>query len=383
MYKNLLEPCGLTDVAFLPYGSTKSSDLTVRYKTPATTMRYPHNKTENFVLFYDQEPLFKSHSAHTFDRHFFNIFKCGKSFNVLATSEHSQEKRNIITENMLYDWYYFFHGFASLDWYKIYRHMPNVEKPFTKVFISLNHLMTKDRSYRLNLVSSLMEQDLIQYGLVSLQLEDKYGSWKDELFSSDSNLSVDSKKRIFKQLHTLTSPLVVDTHAPSGTLSAEADIELQQQALWNIVSETVFYHDKLHLTEKIFKPIVSRRPFILVGAPNNLAYLKSYGFKTFDRWIDESYDSETDSDIRIQKITEEIAKLCALTPDELNTMHKEMEEVLEHNFMHFYTDFKTQIVHELVDNFEGCLNQYNCGKIGDKRIKPDINFSEVKKRMLL
>ena len=37
----------------------------------------------------------------------------------------------------------------------------------------------------------------------------------------------------------------------------------------------------MHLTEKIFKPIVNKQPFMLLAAPDNLAYLKSYGFKTY------------------------------------------------------------------------------------------------------
>ena len=45
--------------------------------------------------------------------------------------------------------------------------------------------------------------------------------------------------------------------------------------LFHIVTETIFYDNKLHFTEKVFKPIVARRPFFLVGAPGNLAYLKS------------------------------------------------------------------------------------------------------------
>ena len=41
--------------------------------------------------------------------------------------------------------------------------------------------------------------------------------------------------------------------------------------------------------------------------------LKAKGFKTFDKWWDESYDEEIDLELRIQKIVkilEEIAKFC-------------------------------------------------------------------------
>jgi hypothetical protein len=85
-----------------------------------------------------------------------------------------------------------------------------------------------------------------------------------------------------------------------------ADYTYSLSSLWNIVTETVFYDNKLHLTEKIFKPIVLKRPFVLVGAPGNLQYLKEYGFQTFDKWINEDYDNEIDPDIRIKKIVARI-----------------------------------------------------------------------------
>jgi hypothetical protein len=145
--------------------------------------------------------------------------------------------------------------------------------------------------------------------------------------------------------------------------------------LFHVVTETIFYDEKLHLTEKIFKPIVARRPFFLVGAPGNLAYLKSYGFKTFDHWVDESYDSETEPDQRLVKIVNELDKLCKLSESELMQMYEEMQEILEYNFNWFYTGFREQITNELVDNFDLLIKKYNAGK--DTSFKNYINVSNI------
>ena len=160
-------------------------------------------------------------------------------------------------------------------------------------------------------------------------------------------------------------------------------------AFWHVVTETVYFLPKLHLTEKVFKPIVAQRPFILVAAPGNLAYLKSYGFKTFDRWIDESYDQEEDHYVRIEKITREIEKLCALSKTELDTMYNEMKDILVYNYDHFYGEFKTIIVNELVDNFEGILMQFNNGRQPGNHSKYHYRYelsreylAEVKQRLL-
>ena len=203
------------------------------------------------------------------------------------------------------------------------------------------------RSYRLHLVSNLIEQGLVDYGKVSLF----HRGWQSTIEDSESPLDNRARIKIYKSLKDLDGPLTIDTNNPTGALSAEVNFDDLTSAMWHVVTETIYFDPKLHLTEKIFKPIVAQRPFILVGAPGNLAYLKSYGFRTFDRWIDESYDEEQDHYIRIEKITEEIARLCALEPADLIIMYEEMQEVLEYNFNHFYNDFKGIIVEELVNNF--------------------------------
>jgi hypothetical protein len=139
--------------------------------------------------------------------------------------------------------------------------------------------------------------------------------------------------------------------------SASADIPRGVDALWHIVSETVFYYDKLHLTEKIFKPIVSKQPFILLAAPGNLAYLKSYGFKTFDGIIDESYDLIQDNDTRIDVVAAELNRLCNMTPEEKQQVVEAIAPIVEYNFHHFYGEFKHIITRELLDNTKALFKE--------------------------
>jgi hypothetical protein len=121
-------------------------------------------------------------------------------------------------------------------------------------------------------------------------------------------------------------------------------------AFWHVVTETVFYYDKLHLTEKIFKPIVSKQPFMLLAAPGNLAYLKSYGFKTFDSVIDESYDTIQDNDARIDAVTKQLAWYCNLSDREKNNIMCAVKPIVLHNFHHFYGEFRHIITRELLNN---------------------------------
>lgn len=374
VYANLLAPVNTSGHYFLPFGSVLPGDMVGTHNwTPNV-----HTGRSNYCLFYDQEPLFKIElpSDHKFLR--------TKTATILANSEHSDLKRDLCKENNYYDWYYFFHGFAALTWYRDYKYIGQVENRFTKVFINLNRLTTKDRSYRLFLVSKMIEKDLVKHGHVSLCLTDpSQTTWQEELEYKHTKLSNNAKNVIRQNLSTLNGSLVVDQENPQGDLSAHAgpeELKLNQSALWHVVSETVFYYKKLHLTEKIFKPIVSHRPFILVGAPGNLAYLKSYGFKTFDRWIDESYDTEEDNDKRIGMIAEQLDKLCKLSMDQLRDMQVEMKEVLDYNYNHFYGEFKTIIVDEMLENFKGVARQWNNGRVDREKLicLDKIDFDRVK-----
>jgi hypothetical protein len=75
----------------------------------------------------------------------------------------------------------------------------------------------------------------------------------------------------------------------------------------------------------------SKVPFILVAPPHTLSYLKTFGFKTFSNWWDESYDSEEDHYKRIIKIFDLIDYINLKSLDELKIIYAEMFDVLEHN----------------------------------------------------
>lgn len=374
-------------VYYHPFGTYNNRILLEQHKS---TNIWRANQPLFHCYFADQEPYYdytfplikKSllYSQHADLEH---------RISILANSEKSDLKRQFLKSEKYYDWYYFFHGFAALDWYRDFEYL-NITSfnRFNKVFICYNHLISKYRSYRLHLASNLISEDLIKHGSVSLFLKDNEGTWQDTVSSPESLLDTRARIKIFNTLKNITAPLLIDTDSPDGTLSADVNFAGLTSALWHIVTETVYFLPKLHLTEKVFKPIVARRPFILVAAPGNLAYLKSYGFKTFDRWVDESYDDEQDNYIRIEKITAEIKRLCNLSPAELQQMHQEMQDILEYNFYHFYNEFKTLIVNELVDNFAGVLAQINNGRQPNNHSKYHQRFEltpeylqQVKKRL--
>lgn len=100
----------------------------------------------------------------------------------------------------------------------------------------------------------------------------------------------------------------------------------------HIVTETTFGQPFPSYSEKIINSAVCLKPFIMVGPPNNLKYLKALGFKTFDRWWDESYDSIEDHEQRILEIFKVIDYIDSFSLDDLKKMYLDMFEVIEHNY---------------------------------------------------
>jgi len=298
---------------------------------------------------------------------------------IIANSEKSKLKNELMKNYQYLDWYFFYHGFIALDWFRDYKFCRNTDIKISKLFICLNHLLTENRSYRLNLLNRLLQSGVIDKGIVSAPLLTK-DLIKKEVFCPNTKLSKNTKKDIMSNLYTTAKPIVLDKEINLSHASASIiDYNYSLSSLWNIVTETVFYEDKLHLTEKVFKPIVLRRPFILVAAPGNLKYLKEYGFKTFDQWIDESYDEEPDPDIRIKKIVDEISKL---SKKNLLEMYEEMIPILDYNYNHFFGKFKEIIAEEAIDNYKKCVHLYNKDLSQRFQIQDMITYNNIKERIL-
>lgn len=86
-------------------------------------------------------------------------------------------------------------------------------------------------------------------------------------------------------------------------------------------------------TEKLLKSFFYKLPVIVVGLPCVLESVKSLGFKTFDCFWDESYDTIYDPDKRMQKILQLIDDISTKSISELNAIYysKDMQDILNHN----------------------------------------------------
>ena len=88
-------------------------------------------------------------------------------------------------------------------------------------------------------------------------------------------------------------------------------------------------------TEKTYKVINCKRPFIAFSTPYFLKGMNEMGLKTFSPYIDESYDTILDNTERMKAIVAEVKRIRTLPQDEYETLISNIKPITEHNFNFF------------------------------------------------
>jgi hypothetical protein len=104
-----------------------------------------------------------------------------------------------------------------------------------------------------------------------------------------------------------------------------------KNSLINIINETYFFNNIIHITEKTYKPIAFLQPFILLGAAGSLQHIKDMGFKTFGEFWDESYDTEIDDFIRFTKIVNIVEEISNWSKQKKIDFSYKIKGILEYN----------------------------------------------------
>lgn len=115
-----------------------------------------------------------------------------------------------------------------------------------------------------------------------------------------------------------------------------------QQALVYVGLETVAIYPAPFLSLISFKGIATKRPFIILGAPGTIKYLQDLGFRTFNQWWDESYDSELNFETRTSMIISLVEQISHYPHHRLQEICAEMSDILEYNYQHLTSTFIAQ-----------------------------------------
>lgn len=104
----------------------------------------------------------------------------------------------------------------------------------------------------------------------------------------------------------------------------------------HVVAETFheFSSRRAFFSEKIFKPMMFMQPFVLIGEAYGLANLRRLGYRTFDKIIDESYDTIEDNEQRMYAAVASAKEFYNKPKEELDTVMIEILPILMHNINH-------------------------------------------------
>jgi hypothetical protein len=101
-------------------------------------------------------------------------------------------------------------------------------------------------------------------------------------------------------------------------------------------------------------------PFVLVSTAGSLKYLRSYGFKTFDRIWNEEYDFQTDDSNRLIMIADLLKQLDSLSIQQKQDLYTAAIPIIEHNYNHFYSGaFESILWQELTDMLKHMADYFN------------------------
>ena len=128
--------------------------------------------------------------------------------------------------------------------------------------------------------------------------------------------------------------------------------DIVQQGLIYVALETICNHPTPFVSRISFKGIVFKRPFIVYGCVGTLKFIRSQGFKTFGDFWSEEYDQVDCIETRTDMILSILSEWANKPPDELQTALLDMSSILEHNFLHYTTNFANNQKNKLIQGLQ-------------------------------
>jgi hypothetical protein len=251
-------------------------------------------------------------------------------------------------------------GCSHLEW--MGASYPNYNKeyqpgPKLKKFLCFNKV---HRQHRI---------DLLEYVINNIPLEETYYSFDCD---DEFHLELITSHEDYPGIKSIKDriPLVLNKTAErSNPVNIiEDDHQYFENSYFSVVTETLFHHYPVDskpglqlqipntlpgrfVSEKTFKCVAMKHPFIVLGPYKMLDFLKSRGYQTFAPYIDESYDNIENDDERLLAVCKEVKRLSELPADQLIQFTEFAKPIVEYNeqVMRSVTNFTT--INNLADFF--------------------------------
>jgi hypothetical protein len=244
--------------------------------------------------------------------------------------------------------YWWSHAMIARDWFRYAQHDPGLRRirSMQQPFLIYNRAWAGSREYRLTFADQLITQGLVPHCKTSMSFVDNV-HYTDHVFRNP-NLAI--LRKDFEQ------HIAQNSH-PS-TASADYCAEDYQNTAIEIVLETLFDDTRLHLTEKILRPIACAQPFMALAPAGTLALLRHYGFRTFADVWNEDYDTVENPVQRMKAVLQNMQHIAGLNQDQLQELRKKCQDAVDHNQQWFFSaEFANRIVQEFQQNLDQACNR--------------------------
>jgi hypothetical protein len=216
-----------------------------------------------------------------------------------------------------------------------------------EIAIKLKQFLCFNKNHRLHriaLLGKILGKNLLDKSFYSM-----YGAWHQQDWLEHSLASIDLvdlnlKSILNKHKNIFPLHLNANKHTRENPLEvSNEDLYYFKNSYYSLVTETLFYKDKIDpfseiyeygtaFTEKTYKTIAVKHPFIIVSTPNFLKELRNLGFKTFAPYIDESYDTEHNDRKRLNMIVDEVERLSQFTDEQWIEWQTNIKDIVEYNY---------------------------------------------------
>ena len=190
---------------------------------------------------------------------------------------------------------------------------------------------TSPRPHRIDLINFLNKNNFLDKGHITMF---------NQVFDNDVYLSsknIHSNSLGFNPDELI--PLGKDLKSYNGISPTFAINDVKSMnSYYQIITASIYdedvLSDKFHVffNEKIWKSIITLNPFIFIGQYKTLECLRNMGFKTFNPFIDESYDDIKGWKNKKNVIFREIKRLNSMSRKEIHDWYWNMKDILIHNY---------------------------------------------------
>ena len=151
-------------------------------------------------------------------------------------------------------------------------------------------------------------------------------------------------------LPTPQEPVTLTSHAVTVnntiiSLSQIIPVDIYNRTQYTVVAESLTKNDFSFFTEKVIKPMIAKRLFIVCSGQYYLRNLRDLGFRTFDGIVDENYDKIESQEERTRAACAEAQRLSTLDGD---LVQSAIANITEHNYRHLMnTPWQTNLFQDV------------------------------------